>query len=115
MKSSLKRELGKNYIRFARAKGVREDKIIVKEAGKNILPELITALSQSFIAFLCASAAVEYVFSIPGLGALVVTSIARRDLQVVEAIVMLSSIFVVFINFLVEVIYVLIDRRVIEE
>lgn len=115
MRSSLSRELGRDYVRLARAKGVGEDVILVREAGANILPELITALSQSLITFLCASAAVEYVFSIPGIGSLVVSSIARRDLAVLEALVLLSALLVALVNLATDILYAVFDRRVVQD
>lgn len=113
MKSSLSREMGKDYVRLALAKGKSRNAVLFHEAGANILPEVVTAIAQSFITFLCSSAAVEYVFSIPGLGSLVVSSIARRDIAVLEALVLLSALIVAIVNFLSDIAYALFDRRVV--
>lgn len=91
MHSSLERELRRSYVTLARAKGLGEGRVMGIHAGVNILGEMTTLSAQSLVTIFSSSAALEYVFSIPGLGALAVTAIARRDMPTLAAIVMLAA------------------------
>ena len=69
-------------------------------AGVNILGEMTTLSAQSLVTIFSSSAALEYVFSIPGLGALAVTAIARRDMPTLAAIVMLAAFLSLVTSFI---------------
>lgn len=100
MHSSLERELRRSYVTLARAKGLGEGRVIGIHAGVNILGEMTTLTAQSLVTIFSSSAALEYVFSIPGLGALAVTAIARRDMPTLAAIVMLAAFLSLVTSFI---------------
>ena len=91
MVSSMERELGKPYSRQLFAKGLSRSAIVRVHSMKNVRGEVFTLLAQSFISLFCSTAAVENIFSIPGLGSLTVSAIARRDVNTLSALVMLGA------------------------
>ncbi len=104
--------LGRDFVRTARAKGAREPRVIYRHALRNALLPLSTGLGLSILATLSGSVAVEMVFNRPGLGKLLITAIAERDYPVVQAGVIMFAAFVVLVNLLMELVYVLIDPRI---
>lgn len=115
LSSSLERELSAPYISTAAAKGESRAKIILYEATVNVMPELVTLLFQSLLVFLTSSAAVELIFSIPGLGYLTVQCIARRDVMTLSALVVIATFFSLVISFVSDVLYMVLDRRLADE
>lgn len=109
--SSLKRELSENYANEARAKGAGEASVVFLHCGRNILPEMLTLSFQSLASMFTSSAAVETVFSIPGLGSLAVAALARRDANTLVALVMAGSVFTCLCSFLADVLSAAADRR----
>lgn len=101
-----------DYIKMARAKGVREAWITSRHALRNALISIITVTGQSLIGMLSGAAVVESLFGIPGIGQLMVNSIGRRDYNVIQAIVLVVASLNVFINLAVDMIYGVIDPRV---
>ena len=91
MKSSLEREMQLSYITLAKAKGLRESAVVIIHAGVNVLNEVLTLGFQSFISIFTSGAAVEYIFSLPGIGALTVSAIGRRDINTVTALVLIGA------------------------
>ena len=91
MKSSLEREMQLSYITLAKAKGLRESAVVMIHAGVNVLNEVLTLGFQSFISLFTSGAAVEYIFSLPGIGALTVSAIGRRDINTVTALVLIGA------------------------
>ena len=104
--------LGSDYIRMAKAKGVRTVAIIAKHALRNSLVTILTMIGQSAVQMLAGAAVIESLFAIPGLGQLMVNSIGRRDYYVILAIVLLIALFNVLINMLVDMLYGVVDPRV---
>ena len=104
--------LNSDYIRMAKAKGVKEGVILTKHAFRNALVTIITVVGQSFIGALSGAAVTETLFGIPGIGSLIVTSIGRRDYQVIQAAVLLIACINVIINLVVDLLYGVIDPRV---
>lgn len=111
-RASMLEVLGSDYIRMAKAKGVRQAAIIAKHAFKNTLVTLITVFGQSMIQALSGAAVVESLFAIPGLGQLMVNSIGRRDYYVIQSIVLLIAVFNVLINMVIDILYGCVDPRV---
>lgn len=111
-RASMLEVLGSDYIKMAKAKGVKEFYIIAKHAFKNTLVTLITVFGQSIIQALSGAAVVESLFAIPGLGQLMVNSIGRRDYYVIQSIVLLIAVFNVLINMLIDILYGFVDPRV---
>jgi peptide/nickel transport system permease protein len=111
-RASLLEVLGSDYIRMAKAKGVREMAIVTVHAFKNTLVTIITVIGQSLVQSLSGAAVVESLFAIPGLGQLMVNSIGRRDYYVIQSIVLLIAVFNVIVNMFVDILYGVVDPRV---
>ena len=111
-RSAMLEVLGSDYIRMAKAKGVRNFVITTKHALRNSLVTIITMIGQSAVQMLAGAAVIESLFAIPGLGQLMVNSIGRRDYYVIQAIVLLIALFNVLINMLVDLLYGVADPRV---
>ena len=104
--------LGTDYLRTARAKGLGELVVLLKHALRNALIPVVTVIGLQTGTLLGGSVITEAVFAWPGIGSLAIDSISSLDYPVVQAVVILSvSIFVV-INFLLDVVYLLIDPRI---
>ncbi len=111
-RASMLEVLNSDYIRMAKAKGVRSFFIITKHAFKNTLVTIITVFSQSLVQSLSGAAVIESLFAIPGLGQLMVNSVGRRDYYVIQAIVLLIAVFNVAINMAADILYGIVDPRV---
>lgn len=111
-RSAMLEVLGSDYIKMAKAKGVRNVVIVAKHALRNSLVTIITMIGQSAVQMLAGAAVIESLFSIPGLGQLMVNSIGRRDYYVIQAIVLLIALFNVLINIVVDLLYGVADPRV---
>lgn len=111
-RASMLEVLNSDYIKMAKAKGVREFCLVAKHAFKNTLVTLITVFGQSIVSALSGAAVVESLFAVPGLGQLMVNSIGRRDYYVIQTIVLLIAVFNVLINMVIDILYGLVDPRV---
>lgn len=111
-RSSVLDVLYMDYIKMARAKGVRERKILLKHAFRNALLPIITVVGQSFIALLSGAMVVESVFNIPGIGQLIVNSVLRRDYEVIQAIVLVIALINVVVTLFMDLLYAIADPRV---
>lgn len=111
-RASMLEVLGSDYIKMAKAKGVSEVALVGKHAFRNALVSVITVIGASFIGTLSGAAVVETVFGIPGIGSLVVTSIGRRDYEVIQAVVLLVSIINIIINLVTDLFYGMVDPRI---
>ena len=111
-RSSMIENLGKDYIRTARAKGLSEGKVIFRHAFKNSAIDVITVTALQIGALIAGSVVVETVFSIPGLGRLLVDSIGFRDYEVVQALILFFSLEYMVINLLADILYGIINPRV---
>ena len=109
---SMIENLGQDYIRTARAKGLPEPRVIMVHAFKNSSIDIITVTALQIGALIAGSVVVETVFSIPGLGRLLVDSIGFRDYEVVQALILFFSFEYMVINLLADVLYAVINPRV---
>ncbi len=112
LKDTALKEAEKDYVRTAYSRGNRTKKIFYNHVLKNAMIPVITFLGMTFADIIAGSIIVEQVFSVPGLGRLLLTSISGRDYPVVEAIILLMAVMVVFSNFLVDLLYRIIDPRI---
>lgn len=112
LRASILGEMNKDYVRTARSKGCLSQRVLYSHVLKNALIPVITFLAMVIAEILAGSIIVEQVFSVPGLGRLLIASIAARDYPVVQAIVIYITATVVIINFIVDILYRLIDPRV---
>ena len=104
--------LSQDYIRTARSKGVSEFSIIMKHTLKNAAIPIITLMGLQIKAIFGGSIIVETVFSIPGIGKLVVNAILARDIPVIQGTVIYAAILFVFINLIVDLLYGVLDPRI---
>ena len=111
MVSSMERELGKPYSRQLFAKGLSRSAICRVHIMKNVRGEVFTLLAQSFISLFCSTAAVENIFSIPGLGSLTVSAIARRDVNTLSALVTLGAFVSLIATTFADIVCSADDRR----
>ncbi|HEY4200841.1 MAG TPA: ABC transporter permease [Devosiaceae bacterium] len=111
-RTSLLEVMGKDYIRTARAKGARENRVIYRHGLRNALLPLTSGLGLSILSALSGSVAVELVFNRPGIGNLLISSISQRDYPVIQAGVVVFAFFVVAINLIIDLAYIVIDPRI---
>lgn len=112
MRSSMLEVMRQDYILTARAKGVPEYRVIFKHALKNAIIPIVTYLGPLVAALLTGSFIVERVFSIPGIGRDFVTGISDRDYSVILGLTVFLGLFIIIANFIVDILYAVIDRRV---
>lgn len=112
MRSSMLGVVRQDYIRTARAKGLSERKVIWKHGFRNSLFPIITLFSSVFPRALSGSIAIELIYTIPGMGTLVFTSIVARDWPVVFTIVMFAAILTMIGNLIADILYAVVDPRV---
>ena len=112
LSNSIRSELHKDYVRTAYAKGSTRNGVLYKHVLKNSMVPVITFLGIIVAEIVAGSVIVEQVFSVPGIGSLLVTAITNRDYPVVEAVVLLIAFFVIVVNFIVDMIYQAVDPRV---
>jgi ABC-type dipeptide/oligopeptide/nickel transport system permease component len=111
-RASLLEVLGKDYIRTARAKGAKESRVVYEHGLRNAMLPISTGLGLSLLSTLSGSVAVELVFNRPGIGRLLIDAIAQRDYAVIQGGVLVFAGFVVLINLLMDLVYVVVDPRV---
>lgn len=111
-RSSLSEQLSNDYIRTARAKGLREGGVIVGHALKNTLIPVVTVIGLQFGGMLSGAVVTETVFSRPGLGSLVVKGIIWKDYPLVQGAVLFIAVSYVVVNLLVDLIYAWLDPRI---
>jgi ABC-type dipeptide/oligopeptide/nickel transport system permease component len=104
--------LGGEFVRTARAKGLREHAVIMKHALRNALIPIITVLGLDFGYYLTGSILTETIFSWPGIGRYVVNAIARRDLPAISGSVLFLSVVFVLVNLITDLAYAKADPRV---
>lgn len=111
-RSSMLNVLGEDYVRTARAKGVREMLVLARHALRNALIPVVTIMGLQFGYLLGGAVIVETVFVYPGLGSEVVTAILNRDFPMVQGIILVSASAFVLINLIIDLVYTLIDPRI---
>ena len=111
-RSSMLETLNQDYIRTARAKGLKEGKVVWKHALRNALIPLVTLWALGFSALLGGSVVTESIFSWPGLGQVFLRALGDSDLDLLMAIVMFSGILTVTFNLIADVLYGVLDPRI---
>ena len=111
-RSSILEVLGSEYVKLARIKGLPEAMVIAKHALKNALIPVLTLAGINLVLMVNVAVVVETVFAWPGVGRLLYEGIAFRDFPVVQATVILSGVMIVVVNFLVDLLYAVIDPRI---
>lgn len=104
--------LHEDYVRTARAKGLRERTVLLRHVIRNTLTQILTVSALAFGGLLGGSVAVERAFGVPGLGTSLVMAITERDWMMIQNLVLIYGVIFVVINFLVDISYGLIDPRI---
>lgn len=110
-RSSALEVMRQDFVRTARASGLSQRRILWRHVLPNALVPIVTIVGMQFAALVTGTIVIENVFYLPGLGRLIFQSISNRDLPTVQALVMLFAAIVVTANFIVDLLYVLIDPR----
>jgi peptide/nickel transport system permease protein len=111
-RTTMVRELSSDYVTFARARGASRLRATIVYALRNALIPIITSAGLVFSYLIVGAVLVEVVFNLPGLGTMLVTGTAAHDIPVVQAVTLTIGVFVIGINFLTDVAYLLLDPRV---
>jgi ABC-type dipeptide/oligopeptide/nickel transport system permease component len=111
-RASLLQTIREDYIRTARAKGMKERMVISRHAMKNSLIPVVTVLGPLFAGLVTGTFVTELTFGIPGMGKYFVTSITNRDYPVIMGTILLYAIFLVVANLVVDLMYAVLDPRI---
>jgi ABC-type dipeptide/oligopeptide/nickel transport system permease component len=111
-RSSMLEVLGSEYVKLARLKGLSEALVIGKHAFKNALIPVLTLAGINLVVMVNVAVVVETVFAWPGVGRLLYEGISFRDFPVVQATVLIGGAMIVIVNFLVDILYAVIDPRI---
>lgn len=111
-RATMLNELGEDYITTARAKGLPENVIVYKHGLRNALLPIITTVGGSFIYLLGGTVIIEKIFSLPGLGRLLLDALGGRDFNMIQGVVGFYCIIVIFMNTVVDLIYAATDPRI---
>ena len=111
-RASLLQVMGQDYIRTARAKGLRERVVIIVHALKNSLIPVVTIIGPAFAALVTGTFVVEQIFGINGMGKHFVTSVGNRDYQMISGVTLIYALFLVAANLLVDISYAWLDPRI---
>ena len=111
-RSTVLEVLREDYVRTARAKGLRETLVVVRHALRNALLPVVTVVSLEFAFLIGGLVVTEQVFNLNGIGKLLVDAVAHRDYPLIQALVLLLAAVFVIVNFVVDMIYVVLDPRI---
>jgi peptide/nickel transport system permease protein len=112
LRGNLIEVMSEDYIRTARAKGLRERRVILRHGVRSAITPVVTAAGLDIGILLGGAILTETVFNIPGIGRLAFDSIQNSDLPMIQGTVLLGAFFIIFANLVVDVIYAFLDPRV---
>ncbi len=112
MRANMLEVLDSDYVKFARAKGLSEGKVVFKHALRNAVNPMITLLGFEFAGLLSGAALTEYVFQYPGLGRLILEAVMKSDINLVMASLMMGTIMLILGNLLADILLMITDPRV---
>lgn len=111
-RSELIETMGQDFIRTARAKGISESRVVLRHGLRTALLPVVTVFGLDLGVLLGGTVIVEKVFSMPGLGSLLLEAVGYLDLQLIVGLTLFAAFLVVFMNLVVDLLYPLIDPRV---
>ena len=111
-RATVRETLNQDYIRTAREKGVREEFVLIRHALRNALLPVVTVVGASMAILLGGVVVTEQVFTIPGMGRLMVNAVQNRDFPLIQGIILLSALFHALINLLTDLTYAYLDPRI---
>jgi peptide/nickel transport system permease protein len=112
VRSSLLDNLRQDFIRTARAKGLSEVEILFRHAVKPSMIPIVTVLGFTFGGMLAGAFIIEVIFALPGVGRMAVNAIFEKDFPVIQAVLVMTAINVLAVNFLVDIAYAALDPRI---
>jgi peptide/nickel transport system permease protein len=112
VRAGLLEVLGSDYVRTARAKGVRERAVVLRHALRNALIPIVTVIGIQLALLLSGTVVVETVFSIRGIGRILVGAIFDRDYPIVQGVILLIAVIFVLANLIVDIVYTFLDPRI---
>lgn len=112
VRTSMLEELGQDYVRTARAKGLSESTVVYKHALRNAMIPVVTVLGLQFGALLAGAIVTETIFSWPGIGRLTISAISNRDYFLVEGGILCIGLTYVLVNFLTDLMYSALNPRI---
>lgn len=112
MRSSMLEVMGMEYIKTAKAKGLRRIAIIVRHGFRNAILPIVSSLGTTTTTLLTGSFVVEKIFAVPGMGEALVKSVGNRDYPVIMAAAVVYSIILIVLNLIIDLVYPLIDPRI---
>ncbi len=112
LRNSMLTEMKSDYVRTARSKGCSEKRVMYGHVLRNAMMPVITFLGMIMAEIVAGSIVVEQVFSLPGIGRLLISSISTRDLPVVEILILYITFVVILVYFLVDILYRVVDPRI---
>ncbi|WP_257160297.1 ABC transporter permease [Corynebacterium cystitidis] len=112
VRSAIIEEMHKDYIRTARASGASISDVLYRHALRNAALPVLTVTGLQLTSLIVGAVVIERVFVIPGLGSMLIDSVANRDLTTVQTVMMLLVVFTLTVNFVVDLLYRVIDPRV---
>jgi peptide/nickel transport system permease protein len=112
VRTAMLEELGQDYIRTARAKGLSEDVVVYKHALRNALVPVLTVVGLQFGALLAGAIVTETIFSWPGIGRLTIQAISSRDYYLVQGCILMIGLTYVVVNFMTDFFYSLANPRI---
>ncbi len=111
-RTSILEVMGEDYIRTARAKGLKENAVLLRHALRNAAVPIVTIIGVGIAHLIGGVVVTESVFNLPGLGRLVVEAVLARDYPVIQGLILLFSFLNILINLVVDVLYTVIDPRI---
>lgn len=112
VRTSLLEELGHDYIRTARAKGLSERAVVYRHALRNALVPLLTIVGLQFGVLLAGAIVTETIFSWPGVGRLTITAISNRDYELAQGCILAAGLTYILVNLLTDMLYVVVNPRI---
>jgi peptide/nickel transport system permease protein len=112
-RASMLEALSQDYVRTARAKGVAEPRVLGRHALVNAAIPVIAAAGIQFVALIGGAVIIEEVFALPGVGRLVVNAIYQRDYTMIQGAVLFLTVNAVLINLAIDLLYHLVDPRIV--
>ncbi len=112
LRGNLLETMSEDYIRTARAKGLKERVVVFKHGVRSAITPIVTILGLDLGILLGGAILTETVFNIPGIGRLAFDAIQKSDLNIVQGTVLMGALFIIFLNLVVDVVYAFLDPRV---
>jgi ABC-type dipeptide/oligopeptide/nickel transport system permease component len=112
VRTAMLEELGQDYIRTARAKGLPERTVLYRHALRNALIPIVTLVGLQFGALLAGAIVTETIFSWPGVGRLTVTAISNRDYALVQGCILAVGLTYILVNLATDILYAVLNPRI---